>query len=123
MKIELEDMKAWPDRDASYFYSAEVFDDAGVRYPVRIMIDGLALAQFRAETKLTSPYREFIEQLYRDELELLLKNGNLTAENSNGTVNVVFMLGSRGQQIRPGDIAISDVVEKLKSAARKMERL
>jgi hypothetical protein len=49
MRIEMEDMKCWPDRDAGFFYAVNVFDDAGTRYPVRIMIAGIAIALFKKQ--------------------------------------------------------------------------
>ena len=121
MKIELDYMNCWPDRDAVAFYAAEVFDDAGARYPVRIMLDGFAAACF--EQKLEGSYRDIVEALYRKELEQLLRDGKLTPRGR-GNLNVVFLVsGSDRQQTRPTDIVIDDAVDKLKATAKKLGRL
>jgi hypothetical protein len=123
MRVDLSEMKSWADRDAVFFYSAEVFDDAETRYPVRIMIEGIAAALFEREVKLES-YRDVVEALYRQELEVLAKQGRLTPENLQSTVNVVFLVnGHDGGQIRAGDIVVDDTREKLKAVARRLGRL
>jgi hypothetical protein len=117
MRIEMEDMRCWPDRDAGFYYAANVFDDAGIRYPVRIMIAGIAIALFKKKSNIESSYSEVVQSLYRQELEALVKQGRLVPANSQSTVNVVFLVNRREDgQIRDGDIVIDDVVEKLEAA-------
>jgi hypothetical protein len=124
MRIDLEQMGVWPDRDAGFFYAADVFDDAGTRYPVRIMIEGIATASFEAEVKIEGSYSDVVKALYRQELEALVKQGRLTPANQQSTVNVVFLVHGHGErEIRAGDIAIYDVVEKLKAFAKQLGRL
>jgi hypothetical protein len=124
MRIELENMRSWPDRDAGFYYAANVFDDTGTRYPVRIMIEGIATASFEAEVKIEGSYSDVVQALYREELEALLKQRRLTPANPQSTVNVVFLVNGHGErQIRVGDIVINDVVEKLKAVAKQLGRL
>lgn len=124
MRIDFEDMKRFPDRDAGFFYAAEVFDDAGRRYPVRLMIEGVATASFESQFKIESSYSDVVKALYREELEALVKQGRLTPENSRGTLNVVFLVDDRdSRQIRAGDIVVDDVVRKLKATARRLGKL
>lgn len=124
MRINLADMNMWaPERDAVFYYSADVFDDAGTRYPVRIMIEGMADALFRAEVKLEA-YRDVVEALYHQELEALARQGRLLPENPQSTVNVVFLVNSQdGRPTRAGDIVIDGTRDKLKAAAKRLGRL
>ena len=124
MRIEMEDMKCWPDRDAGFFYAVDVFDDAGTRYPVRIMIEHIATAYFKAQSKIEGSYSDVVQALYRQELEALVKQDRLTPANPQSTVNVVFLVdGHDERKIRAGDIVIDDVVEKLKAVASRLGRL
>jgi hypothetical protein len=124
VRIELEDVRRWPDRDAVCFYAAEVFDNAGIRYPVRIMTEGIAVACFEAEVRLEGSYADIVQTLYRQELATLLKQSRLTPTNPQATVNVVFLVnGHDERQTRAGDIVIYDTVEKLKAVARQLGRI
>jgi hypothetical protein len=124
MRIDFEDMKQFPDRDAGFFYAAEVFDDAGRRYPVRLMIEGVATASFESQLKIEGPYSDVVKALYKEELEALVKQGRLAPENSQGTLNVVFLVDDRdSRQIRAGDIVVDDVVRKLEATARRLGKL
>ena len=122
MRIDLEYMYRWPDRDAVAFYAADIIDDAGKRYPVRVMLEGIAAALF--EDEVQGSYRDIVEALYRKELEQLVKSGKLVPQNPKGTVNVVFLVNGNGrEQVKPGDIVVDDAVDKLKGVARELSRL
>lgn len=126
MRIDFENMNRWPNRDASWYFSAQVFDNEGARYPVRIMTEGVALLAFNAD--VPEPREDIVLAVYRQELEELVtktqSGSRLTPANESRTVNVVFLVnGNHSPQIQNGDIVIYNAEAKLEAMARKMGRL
>lgn len=116
--IEFEAMRSAPERDVAWDWFAHVFD-ANTRYPVRIMIDGLALLRSNAK-----PSAAVVEAMYRRELETLAKHGKLlpTGRRPDGSAQVNFVLFVNDgdmHAVRSGDIVIDGVCEKLVELARR----
>lgn len=119
MKIEFSPMSNFPNRDAGYYWHADVFDAKGIRYPVRLMVEGIALASFRHGNE--DPLDDIVKALYSNELEFLLKADQLKSENTAGTLNTVFFaIGPGTKQIQSGDIVIYDTLEKLTAVAKRL---
>jgi len=110
MKIRFDPMKQFPSRDAAYYWHADVFDDDGTRYPVRLMIEGAAIMACREPLNDT-----IVERLYRSTLVRLLAEGRLTPENDKATLTTVFF-DQDACQIQPGDIVVHDALEHLTAA-------
>lgn len=115
MEIEFTKMLQWPDRDASWYFAADVIN-AGVRYPVRIMIDGIDL--IRCKHEISDLNEDIVKAFYRKELEVLVRDGRLKPQNpSTLAVNVVFCVNDRRDQVKDGDVVIDWTCDKLKAIA------
>jgi hypothetical protein len=121
MRLDFERMQVGPNRDASWYFAVDVYDDAGTRYPVRIMTEGIELARFNQHLNAPEDGEEVVTALYRRELERLVREGALRPQG-NGTVNVVF-LANGNSQVQPGDIVIYDAYGKLRAMAQQLGRL
>lgn len=114
--IEFSKMNQWPaGRDASWYLHAEV-EVAGVRYPTRLMIEGIALADFNYDFE--GPRGPVVEELYRREILKLLAEGRLKPADESKRINTVFFSnGTARTQVQEGDIVIEDAVDKLRDVA------
>jgi hypothetical protein len=113
MEITFEKMLQWPDRDASWYFAVDVID-ADVRYPVRIMIDGMDVV--RCKHEIPGLNEDIVKAFYRQELEALVQAGRLKPDSAR-TVNVVFCVDGRREQVRDGDVVIDGTCDKLKAIA------
>lgn len=121
MRFDFDRMQVGPNRDASWYFAVDVWDDAGTRYPVRIMTEGIELVRFNQHLDKAEDGEEVVKALYRVELERLVRERTLQPEG-NGRVNVVF-LANDNRQVQPGDIVIHDAYEKLKAMAQRLGRV
>lgn len=121
MRCDFDRMQTGPNRDASWYFSVDVWDDAGTRYPVRIMTEGIELARFNQHLDKPEDGEEVVKALYRVELERLVREKTLQPEG-NGRVNVVF-LANDDRQVQPGDIVIYNAYEKLKEMEQRLGRV
>ena len=115
MEITFEKMLQWSDRDASWFFAVDVID-ADVRYPVRIMIDGLDLV--RCKHEIPGLNEDIVKAFYRQELEALARARLLKPQDpETRAVNVVFCVSGRREQVRDSDIVVDGTCNKLKEIA------
>lgn len=111
MEITFDKMPYGTDRDVEWYLAAQVVH-AGTRYPVRIMIDGPELLRSGYETPELN--EDVIKAFYRQELEVLVQSGRLKPAR---TVNVVFCVNDRRDQVKDGDVVIDGTCDKLKAIA------
>lgn len=121
MRFDFDRMQVGPNRDASWYFAVDAWDDAGTRYPVRIMTEGIELVRFNQHLDKAEDGEEVVKALYRVELERLVRERTLRPEG-NRRVNVVF-LANDDRQVQPGDIVIYNAYEKLKAMAQRLGRL
>ena len=115
MEITFEKMLQGPDRDAEWYLAVQVFH-AGIRYPVRIMIDGPEL--LRSGLEVSELNEDIVKAFYRQELETLAQAGRLKPQNPRTlAVNVVFCVNDRREQVKHGDVVIDGTRDKLKAIA------
>ena len=120
MRITFTSHGQHPSRDASWYVTDDL-DNAGTRYPLRMSIEGVALADFAQDVPY--PHDDIIKELYREELAALLAAGRLKPGGSGGVNSVFFISGNQSPQAQPDDIVVPDACERLKAVARRMGRL
>lgn len=123
MRITFTNHSQHPTRDASWYFTDNLFDDSGTRYPLRIFIEGEALASFAQD--VPCPHDEIVEELYREELAALLAaTAKWLKPAGTGEVNSVFFVdGNQSPQQKVDDIVVTDAYGRLKAVARRMGRL
>lgn len=103
------------DRDATWYYGADVYDERNTRYPIRVMIESEAVYSLPEKDR---PDTAIVEELYRYEILELLKAGKLRPAG-NMEVNRVFLTDRTGD-IKDDDIVIWDVADKVAAARRRL---
>lgn len=101
MRVDLVDMNRWPDRSGAsvFYYSASIFDDAGTRYPARVLVEDLAVAML-GEGRTPGTYTHIVEAMCKRELLALVQQGKLAPENARKTFNIVFLTEDGQCEIR-----------------------
>lgn len=117
VRFDFMPIEEGPSRDAAAYWIADVYDDSGVRYPVRAMVEGLAIASQPDGFKFD---KILIEEMYRHEISLLLGQGRLRPQGGN-KVNVVFF-AEEGVQIQEGDIVVRSAGDRIRQAALRLGR-
>jgi hypothetical protein len=107
-------------RDAAYYWHADVYDANGVRYPIRLMIDGIAIASLRSAGNPIGD--DIVKLFYHKEIEALLSAGGLKPEGESGSLNTIFFAAwNDARQAQQGDIVVYNACEKLKDVALSKE--
>jgi hypothetical protein len=122
MRITFTDHEQHPSRDAGWYFTDDLYDDSGIRYPLRISIEGPALLDFAHD--VPDPIDDIVKELYREELAGLLGPPvQLKPAGSGGVNSVFFVSGDQSTQTKPDDIPVPNAYERLKAVARRMGRL
>ena len=116
MKIDLlEQIGRDAKHDAELFYHAEVFDDAGQRYAVRLFTEGFLAESMRHKlgTQTLAPIADLV---YRQVIAELVTTGRLRP--GYGHLNFVYLV-QEGRDAQDGDVLVIDAEERYLAAGGK----
>jgi hypothetical protein len=114
MDIKLERVTRWVDRDAELAYAAEVIDDVGMRYPIRISVQSALATSVRHHLGVTR-LTPVAEACYRQVIAGLVASQRLRP--GRGVVNTIYLVKD-AHDIRDGDIVMPNGEELLLAAGR-----
>ena len=117
MDIQLEQMGVAPDRDAEFFCHAEVVDDAGQRYPVRLLTDSVVTACVRVKLKVEK-LGPIVDLAYRQIIERLIEAGEL--KPGFGHLNWIYVSDGGLGESRQGEVVVGDGEKLLLTAAEEL---